>query len=143
MKKHNAGGFTLIELMIVVAVVGILSAIAYPSYMQYINNTWRTTAQACLVEMSQTMERRFTANMAYGGGDSDGTDDLFQRGCSIEGGITNRYEFGFVGGVASGAYALQATPKGGQQGDECGALILDHVGQKTVSGASLAVSECW
>ncbi|MEH6576690.1 MAG: type IV pilin protein [Amphritea sp.] len=146
MMTTNARGFTLIELMIAVAIVGILAAIAYPSYLEHINTTWRSTAKACLVEMSQTMERRFAANMAYGelDSDGDGTDDLFQSGCSIEGGMANRYGFGFSAAVSSGAYTLQATPKGGPLGDGCKTLSLDHIGIKGVSSdATQSVSQCW
>lgn len=58
-------GFTLIELMITVAIVGILVAIAYPSYMEYVRSAKRGDAQADLVELSQWMERQFTVNGLY------------------------------------------------------------------------------
>ena len=58
-------GFTLIEVMIVVAVIGILAAIAYPSYQESVTKTRRSAAQGCLVEMAQFMERFYTTNMRY------------------------------------------------------------------------------
>ncbi len=58
-------GFTLIEMMIVVAIVGILAAIAYPSYQQHVRSSRRADAQAALSELAQFMERRFTENNGY------------------------------------------------------------------------------
>ena len=61
----HVSGFTLIELMIVVAIVGILSAIAYPSYQQHVRSSRRADAQAALSELAQFMERRFTETNSY------------------------------------------------------------------------------
>ena len=123
-------GFSLIELMIAVAVVGILSAIAYPSYVGHVQRSWRATAQTCLLEMTQTMERRFTANMAYAvvDTDADGTDDLFQGGCSVADGMAGRYRYRFLGVVSTAAYALAAVPVDAQQGDDCGSLGVNQFG---------------
>ena len=61
----HVSGFTLIEVMIVVAIVGILSAIAYPSYQQHVRSSRRADAQAALSELAQFMERRFTETNSY------------------------------------------------------------------------------
>lgn len=143
-QRYQHKGFSLIELMIAVAVVGILSAIAYPSYVGYVQRSWRATAQTCLLEMTQTMERRFTANMAYAvvDTDGDGIDDLFQGGCSVADGMTERYRYLFTGAVSGSAYAVAAVPVGAQQGDACGNLGVNQFGSKTVTGQQ-AVQACW
>ncbi len=64
-RNRTVSGFTLIEVMIAVAIVGILSAIAYPSYQQHVRSSRRADAQAALLELAQFMERRFTENNGY------------------------------------------------------------------------------
>ena len=61
LKKHSAG-FTLIELMIVVAIIAIIAAVAFPSYQEHVRKTRRADAQTALLELSQFMERHYTAN---------------------------------------------------------------------------------
>ena len=65
MNKRYNKGMTLIEVMIVVVIVGILAAIAYPSYQNYVIRANRGAATACLLELSQFMERLYTQNMTY------------------------------------------------------------------------------
>ena len=62
-RRRTAGGFTLIELMVVVAVIGILSAIAYPSYAEYLRKSRRTDGRRALLEAAGAMEKYFSANL--------------------------------------------------------------------------------
>ena len=64
-KKRSARGFTLIELMIVVAIIAIISAIAVPMYGNYVQKSRRTDAKAKLMEVAQSLERCFTQFSAY------------------------------------------------------------------------------
>ena len=65
MNKHTKAGFTLIELMITVAIIGILAAIAYPSYTAQVTNTRRSDGQSALMSLIQAQERYFTENLSY------------------------------------------------------------------------------
>ncbi|HRL95417.1 MAG TPA: type IV pilin protein [Pseudomonas sp.] len=134
--SRGARGFTLIELMIVVAIVGILAAIAYPSYMDYVRKGNRTDAKTALLQVAQTLERCFTQYSAYN-----------NANCSVlNAGTVNSAEGFYTVGVVSDAttYTLTATPVAGraQAGDaKCATLTLNNLGVKGATGTAL--TECW
>jgi len=134
--RRKQKGVTLIELMVVVAIVGILAAIAYPSYMGYVQRSGRAAAAACLTELSQFMERSYTASFSYEG------IDMPVLPCIND--IDTRYTFS-VSDQAVRAYTLNATPIGSQATDECGVLILNQAGRKGAKGGfDIAdVRQCW
>ncbi|AGA91844.1 prepilin-type N-terminal cleavage/methylation domain-containing protein [Thioflavicoccus mobilis 8321] len=133
----RARGFTLIELMITVAIVGILAAIAYPSYQDSVRKSWRANAASCLLELAQGMERWYTGRSTYVGATVPTT------GCTTEGGMGGRYDFSFTANPTATAFTLQAVPDtaGPQASDDCGTLTINQLGQKGASGGT--VSECW
>lgn len=139
---RNGAGFTLIELMIVVAITGILAAIAYPSYQEHIRKTRRADAQTALMELSQFMERHYTANGRYLNADATAPTLPFTE--APKDGATKYYDVGFPAGTAptANAYTLQAVPKGAMAGDVCGTLTLTNTGAKG-QAAGQTQATCW
>ena len=133
-------GFTLIEVMIVVAIIGILSALAYPSYTEYIARGHRADARAGLLQAQQWLERAATATGVY----PTTLPDTFTWASDA----TKRYTIGFQTGNTNAAFTLAATPKNGpQKNDKCGTYTLSNTG---VRGAAGKVSsdtgynpDCW
>lgn len=136
----RSGGFTLIELMIVVAVIGILAAIAYPSYEEHVRKARRADAQTALLELAQFMERHYTANGKYLTAANAAPTLPFSE--APKDGTGKYYDLSFSAAPTASSYTLRAVPKGAMANDSCGTLSLSNTGAKgQATGASLAT--CW
>jgi type IV pilus assembly protein PilE len=140
-------GFTLIELMVVVAIIAILSVIAYPSYIAYITKTNRKAAEGCLSTYANYMERYYTTNLRYDQ-DTQSTpvaNTLPQNmDCAGNGQTGLNYSYSFKTAVTATAYTLQAVPIGVQltRDKQCGTLTLNQAGTRTSSGTG-QLAQCW
>ncbi|MEO8837624.1 MAG: type IV pilin protein [Herbaspirillum sp.] len=142
MKYQNAvRGFSLIELMIVVAIVAILAAIAFPSYTNYVVKTRRVAATACLSEYANYMERYYTTNLRYDTSSATPTvaNVLPNLDCASAEQTGKYYAYDF-GTPTISAYTVTAAPKSTEA--KCGTLTLDQAGTRTKSGTD-TLDHCW
>lgn len=129
--RRGAGGFTLIELMVVVAVVAILVAIAVPSYQEQVRKSRRGQAQADLVELAQRAERFHTVNNTY-----DGFWDTVPPAHRVSPRDGGAASYGLsISGVAPNTFVLSAAPiaETAQASDRCGTMTINQAGRKTHS----------
>ena len=129
-------GFTLIELMITVAIIAILAAIAYPSYQDSVRKTHRAEAQGDLIELSDFLERYYTENNSYRTGVGGAVTLPFTQ--SPRTGVA--FYLITQGNLTDDTFTLTATPQaaGGQNIDVCGSLTITHTG---LTGS--ATAGCW
>ena len=131
-------GLTLIEIMVVVALVGILASIALTSYQSHTRKTRRYAAQSCLMEQAQYMERYYTTAsnpMTYTAA------SLPNASCKTN--LASYYAFS-LSNAASQTFTVQAVASGTQTGDtDCRTLALNQAAQQSSSSASATTTGCW
>ena len=161
MRVQHAPGFTLIELMITVAVVGILAAIAYPSYQDSIRKSRRADAKSALLDAAHRQERFFTENNQYTnvlvapGGCTGTACGLSLPAATTTDGYYTLTLNAPVNAARRNTYTITATPVAGKSqahDSSCEAFTLDHLGVKCIkNGAKCsnaaadqdAVRQCW
>ncbi len=138
-------GFTLVELMIVIAIIGILGAVAYPSYTSNVARGRRAEAQKALLEASQFMQRYYVANNSYA--DTSGKPPALPGTLTVtktgSGGTV--YDI-TVDTASQTGYTLKATPNssGLMARDECGTFVLESSGRRTMENSTgKTAGECW
>ncbi|WGL18185.1 type IV pilin protein [Microbulbifer bruguierae] len=133
-------GFTLIELIIVVAIIGVIAGIAYPSYMDSVRKSNRSDAKASLHDVAQRLQRCFTVYNAYNSEDCSVAESLKDDGVISSG--EGLYDI--TAALATTTYRLTATPVvGGIQDSDnrCRTLTLNQAGVRNATGADTA--SCW
>ncbi len=145
-------GFTLIEVMITVVIVGILASVAYPSYIEYVARGHRTQLKGQMVAAQQWMERYYTERYVYGDDATATVNTAFssqgfaQSPPSGEGAA--RYTVGVSVANSGQTYTITATRTGTMSGDRCDNPTVTNTGVKGISGktsteAAPLVEACW
>ncbi len=118
-------GFTLIELVITVAVVAILAAFAYPAYTNHVRRSHRVAAQGVMTDFATRQHQFFLDTRSY-------ATDVATLRASVPTAVAARYAV-TIAAVAGppAAFTLTATPQGSQAADSCGVLTIDQAGTKT------------
>jgi type IV pilus assembly protein PilE len=156
MKLHQyarAQGFSLIELLIVIAVIGILAAIAVPSYNRYVLRSHRAEAKNMLMATAQRLEQNYTLSGSYAQTQGSAVNDIINA-TIIAWGFGQeplngpaRYNLTFAANnPTANTFVLLATPVGGQAADTCGVLLLDNRNLKGANGQNnrhQITRECW
>jgi type IV pilus assembly protein PilE len=134
----NPRGFTLIEIMIVVAVIGILLAVAVPNYTQYVLKSHRAAAITAVLDVASREARYYTVNNTY-------TNSLTALGYTADPMLVtdsnNHFYDLTITAASSSGFTVKAVPAGKQVKDTCGTYIYNDLGVKSISSGSLA--DCW
>jgi len=151
MRGSKVMGMTLIELLIVVVIVGVLAAVAVPSYQDYLRQARRADVKSVLLEVAQHLERSYTTNNCYNWGGAACTANAatvtgllpasLQRAPKDAAVNAQLYDIS-LSAVTRSTFTLQAVPKAGNAmaGDACGTYTIDNRG---VQGTSGTVAACW
>lgn len=131
--RRVSRGFTLIELMIVVAIIGILAAIAYPSYTRYVQRTQRAAIAELLTEGAQTLERHYSRAGSYANGTVVTANPVGNAYYSV---VVDRQATTFTLTAKPIAKTMMAS-------DACGNFIITQTGARTVSGTTVTSATCW
>jgi len=126
-------GFTLIELMVTLAIVAILAAIAYPSYLSHVRKANRAAAQGYMLEVANLQQRFLLDARQY-------AQDLPTLNSTVPTNVSAKYTVttSLKTGTTLPGFLVTAAPIGAQALDSCGTLTVDETGLKTPSGSS-----CW
>lgn len=135
-----ARGFTLIELMIAVAIVATLASLALPSYQEYVRKSRRADAQSFMSEVVARQQHFLVDRRAYGTSitDAPASNGL---GMTIPTNISSYYTVTLTtdNSTSPPSFSVKGVPAGSQASEKCGTLTIDQRGAKTASGSGT----CW
>jgi len=139
-------GFTLIEILIAIAIVGILARLAYPAYTKQMQKSRRAEAKAALLDLASRLERFNSVNNSYSATPAQLGYNAASFPFSVQSGSTSFYSVNLSTSAATSStvasFTLTATPQNAQSSDSCGTYTLTSLGAQSVSGTGNG-SDCW
>jgi len=148
-QRKLSDGFTLIEAMITVVILGVVSAVAYPGLVEYMNRGKRSDVRVLLMENAQYMERFYTENNSYLislSGTQPVLPNLVSPKNSAGTQVQYQLEFSPASPRTARTYSLDARPVNKMAGDPCATFTVNNFGQRTITGtlgASKTQDLCW
>ncbi|KRB26535.1 MULTISPECIES: type IV pilin protein [unclassified Acidovorax] len=134
---ERSKGFSLIELMITVAVIGILAAVAYPSYQDQVRKSRRAEAQSALMDIGTRQQQRLLDTRTYAA-------TTAALNVTVPPQVTTYYAISVSAPASTPpSFTATATPQGDQAKDKCGTLAIDSTGTKTAVKSGSAQTGCW
>ncbi len=142
--ERRDSGFTLIELMIVVAIVGVLAAVALPTYTSHVKRSQRADARAQVLQAAQYMNKFYAANDSYSVA-RDGNAVALPARLQISPAEGPRlYQLDTVNSTfAATTFLLIFQPVNNMSNDPCGSFTLDNTGAKGITGTGMTRDDCW
>ena len=141
--RRRARGFSLIELLIAVAIIGILVRVAYPAYMQSVRKSHRAEAKTALLDLAQRQERYMSTANVYS---QTATDLGYPSGTTFPApiltGSAAYYNLDVKLGATPASFSASAVPVGTQAKDPCLTFTIDSTGKQGTSGV-LSTNDCW
>ena len=137
--RRATAGFSLMELMITIAIMGVIIAVALPSYVSHIARGKRAEARGALLENANFLETHYTTRGFYSTARGNATAPALPI-TQVPASGTAHYTL--TATVTNTTYTLTATAVNSMAGDACGNFTLTHTGSQGVSG-SLGVADCW
>lgn len=135
MREPQQRGFTLIEVMIAVAVVGILVSLAYPSFVAEIRKSRRAEAQQVLMDVASRQQQRRLDTRSFVTGAS-----VTATGATVPASVSSHYTIRFEPAATVDAFIAEAVPTGSQASDRCGTLRVNQNNEKSSTGTAV---NCW
>lgn len=127
-------GFTLIEILLVITLIGIMGLISYPLYTEHLTRVRRSMICAKLIDLAGHLEKYYASNNSYSNATFTNLTFSYEN-------LATYYQLEII--AKNDFYTLKASPIGSQLKDlTCGTLIIDQSGNKNITGTG-KISECW
>ncbi|MDR1647008.1 MAG: prepilin-type N-terminal cleavage/methylation domain-containing protein [Zoogloeaceae bacterium] len=144
MRTLRQNGFSLMELMITIVIIGILTAFAYPSYQEHLRKTRRAECQGVMTSAATALERRRAVRGTYApAAPSDPALPTEFQTCPRTTSGTIYYTVALTMPPTSASFTLTATAQGAQANDKCKNLTLTDTGIKGMSASGVPIEDCW